>query len=42
MSNEQIALWLRNHPSLSGADYEKDISTLIGTQHKIYVHVRDC
>ena len=30
MSSEQLALWLRNHPSLSGADYEEDISKLIG------------
>ena len=30
MSTEQLALWLRNHPSLSGADYEEDISKLIG------------
>ena len=31
MSNEQLALWLRNHPSLSGTDYEEDISKLSGT-----------
>ena len=31
MSNEQLALWLRNHPGLSGADYEEDIRKLIGT-----------
>ena len=30
MSNEQLAQWLRNHPSLSGVDYEEDISKLIG------------
>ena len=30
MSNEQLALWLRNHPSLSGADYAEDISKLRG------------
>ena len=30
MSNEQLALWLRNHPSLSGANYEEDISKLRG------------
>ena len=30
MSSEQLALWLRNHPNLSGADYEEDISKLIG------------
>ena len=29
MSSEQLALWLRNHPSLSGADYQEDISKLI-------------
>ena len=31
MSSEQIALWLRNHPSLSEAEYEEDISKLRGT-----------
>ena len=31
MSNEQLVLWLRNHPSLSGADYDEDIGKLIGT-----------
>ena len=30
MSNEQLALWLRNHPSLSGINYEEDISKLKG------------
>ena len=30
MSNEQVALWLRNHPSLSGTNYEEDISKLRG------------
>ena len=30
MSNEQLALWLRNHPSLSGTNYEEDISKLRG------------
>ena len=30
MSNEQLAQWLRNHPSLSEVDYEEDISKLIG------------
>ena len=30
MGNEQLALWLRNHPGLSGVDYEEDISKLIG------------
>ena len=31
MSNEQLALWLRNHPSLSGTNYEEDIRKLRGT-----------
>ena len=31
MSSEQLALWLRNNPSLSGAEYEQDISKLRGT-----------
>ena len=31
MNNEQLAQWLRNHPSLTGADYEEDIRKLIGT-----------
>ena len=31
MNNEQLAQWLRNHPSLSGTDYEEDISKLRGT-----------
>ena len=31
MSNQQLALWLRNHSGLSGSDYEEDISRLIGT-----------
>ena len=30
MSNEQLAQWLQNHPSLSGVHYEEDISKLIG------------
>ena len=30
MSNEQLAQWLRNHPTLSAVDYEEDISKLIG------------
>ena len=30
MSNQQLALWLRNHTSLSESDYEEDISKLIG------------
>ena len=40
MSSEQLALWLRNHPSLSGADYEEDISKLIGIMFMyMYIHV---
>ena len=31
MNNEQLAIWLRNHPNLSGTDYEEDISILRGT-----------
>ena len=31
MGNEQLAQWLRNHPSLSGVDYEQDISKLRGS-----------
>ena len=31
MSSEQLALWLREHPSLSEAEYEEDISKLRGT-----------
>ena len=30
MSSEQLALWLRNHPSLSEAEYEEDIGKLRG------------
>ena len=31
MSNEQLAVWLRNHPSLTGTNYEEDIRKLRGT-----------
>ena len=31
MSSEQLALWLRNYPSLSEAEYEEDIIKLRGT-----------
>ena len=41
MSSEQLALWLRNHPSLSGADYEEDISKLIGIMF-MYVYFHYC
>ena len=37
MSNEQLAQWLRSHPSLSGVDYEEDISKLIGIMF-MYIH----
>ncbi len=35
MGIEQLEQWLRNHPSLTGANYEEDISKLIGI-HSIY------
>ena len=28
MSNEQLALWLSNHPNLTGTDYQEDITKL--------------
>ena len=31
VNNEQLAQWLRNHSSLTGIDYEEDISKLSGT-----------
>ena len=31
MSYKQLAVWLGNHPSLSGGDYEEDISKLRGS-----------
>ena len=31
MSNEQLAVWLRNHPSLTGTNFEEDIRKLRGT-----------
>ena len=30
MNNKQLTKWLRNHPSLTGTDYEEDISKLRG------------
>ena len=30
MSNEQLALWLSNHPNLTGTDYHEDIGKLRG------------
>ena len=39
MSNEQLAQWLRNHPSLSGVNYEEDISKLIGIMFTYIIHV---
>ena len=39
MSNDQLAEWLRNHPSLIGIDYEEDISKLRGTLHdNVLIH----
>ena len=31
MSNEQLALWLSNHPKLVGTDYREDITKLKST-----------
>ena len=31
MNNEQLAVWLTNHPSLAGTDYKEDIGKLRGT-----------
>ena len=33
MSNDHLAQWLRNHPSMTGTNYKEDISKLIGTLH---------
>ena len=33
MTIEQLSQWLRSHPSLTGTNYEEDISKLIGTWH---------
>ena len=30
MNNEQLALWLSNHPDLVGTDYQSDIDKLKG------------
>ena len=39
MSNDQLAEWLRNHPSLTGIEYEEDISKLRGTLHdNVLIH----
>ena len=32
MNNEQLAVWLTNHPSLTGTDYDEDIRKLRGTK----------
>ena len=37
MSSEQLALWLRNNPSLSGAEYEQDISKLRGMPDAVLI-----
>lgn len=31
LNNEQLSLWLQNHPSLIGTDYREDINKLKGT-----------
>ena len=31
MNSEQLAVWLRNHPSLTGTNYEEDIRKLRST-----------
>ena len=30
MNNEQLALWLSNHPDLVGTDYQSDVDKLKG------------
>ena len=35
MNNEQLALWLTNHPSLIGTDYQEDIEKLKGI-HEVF------
>ena len=42
MSNEQLALWLRNHHSLSGTNYEEDISKLRGTLPDTMLIINNC
>ena len=42
MSNEQLALWLRNHPSLSGTNYEEDIGKLRGTLPDMMLIINNC
>ena len=37
MNNEQLAVWLTNHPSLTGTDYGEDIRKLRGTK-MILIH----
>ena len=37
MSSEQLAVWLRNNPSLSGAEYEQDISKLRGMPDTVLI-----
>ena len=31
LNNEQLALWLQNHPNMAGTDYRDDINKLKGT-----------
>ena len=40
MNNKQLTKWLRSHPSLTGTDYEEDISKLRRKieQHVVYLH----
>ena len=42
LNDEQLALWLQNHPSLAGTDYQEDISKLIkGTlPHCVRLHIK--
>ena len=37
MSSEQLALWLRNNPSLSGTEYDQDISKLRGMPDAVLI-----
>ena len=36
MSSVQLSQWLRNHPSLTGTNYEEDISKIIGIKRVLY------
>ena len=39
LNNEQLALWLQNHPRLIGNDYQEDINKLKGTVHTLQYYV---